>query len=297
MAVQRNTAPSRGASRQPEPTNKPVHPLIWMIGGLIVGAFAMSLLKLEPGNDAIQRDKNSAESDQPTPKAQQESAANKPKFEFYSLLSESKPNMVVPPAALPTPPNQAEIDAAKRAEAARAQAILDDKKPPVQLPTPAPTPVKVIVASAPVVAPAPVRVVAPPPPPVRVTPPPPPPVKVVAPTPPPVRVAPPPPPPPPRVVVAPPPVPVPAAVVKKEEKIQFFLQAGSFPERAKAESTRAQLLLSGQDARIESGQVSGKTWHRVVVGPFASRDQVTSAQRQLSNNGFNNMLLQQRISR
>ena len=86
----------------------------------------------------------------------------------------------------------------------------------------------------------------------------------------------------------------PAPVVKKETKTQFYLQAGSFTERSKADSVRAQLLLSGQNVQIESGQVADKTWHRVLVGPFVSREQLAGAQKQLANNGFHNLLLQQR---
>jgi cell division protein FtsN len=46
--------------------------------------------------------------------------------------------------------------------------------------------------------------------------------------------------------------------------------------------------------QIESGQVADKTWHRVLVGPFVSREQLAGAQKQLANNGFHNLLLQQR---
>src|SRR5699024_8164950 len=88
--------------------------------------------------------------------------------------------------------------------------------------------------------------------------------------------------------------PPPAPAVKKEAAMLFYLQAGSFSERSAAESVRAQLLLSGQQVHIEPGQVADKTWHRVLVGPFASREQLDVAQKQLASNGFNNLLLQQR---
>lgn len=222
MAARKKAAPKRGASRaQTAAAKKPVHPLIWVITGLIVGVFVMSLFKLDPGNDAIKREKPVAGSKKPVvqPKTETPVVVNKPKFEFYTLLSESE--VIVPIEALPEktppPPTKTEVDAAKKADAVRAQAILDGKTPP-------------------------------------------------------------------------------APVVKKEEKIQFYLQAGSFPDRAKAENVRAQLLLSGQNVHIEAGQVSDKTWHRVLVGPFVSREQLAVAQKQLASNGFNNLLLQQRKS-
>ncbi|MDY0250453.1 MAG: SPOR domain-containing protein [Pseudomonas sp.] len=220
MAARKKAAPKRGASRYNAPAKKPVHPLVWVITGLIVGVFVMSLFRLEPGNNAIKRDTSAAASKKPVVKPKKETPSNKPKFEFYTLLSESE--VIVPAEALPEktppPPSKTEIEAAKKADAARAQAILDGKTPP-------------------------------------------------------------------------------EPAVKKEAKTQFYLQAGSFPERSKAESVRAQLLLSGQDVHIESGQVADKTWHRVLVGPFVSREQLADAQKQLANNGFNNLLLQQRKGR
>jgi cell division protein FtsN len=79
-----------------------------------------------------------------------------------------------------------------------------------------------------------------------------------------------------------------------ESATRYFLQAGSFGNRDQAESARARLILLGQDARIESGQVGGKTWHRVVVGPFASRPQADSAQKQLGANGVSSVVQQRR---
>ncbi|MFT0211371.1 SPOR domain-containing protein [Pseudomonas sp. F1_0610] len=76
--------------------------------------------------------------------------------------------------------------------------------------------------------------------------------------------------------------------------VQYFLQAGSFPTHDQAQTVRAKLLMSGQNVRIEQGVVGNKTWHRVMVGPFSSQEQLKSAQSQLSANGFNNLLPQQR---
>ena len=153
--------------------------------------------------------------------------ASKPKFEFYTLLSESE--VIVPPEALPEKappaPSVAEIEAkqakakedARKAEAARAMAILEGKTPPPRPETP-----------------------------------------------------------------------------KAEPTTLYYLQAGSFPTRDKADSVRAQIILMGQKVRIEQGVVADKTWHRVLVGPYASQEQVKSAQKTLSSSGFNSLLLQQR---
>jgi cell division protein FtsN len=85
-----------------------------------------------------------------------------------------------------------------------------------------------------------------------------------------------------------PPVAKPAAVT------QFFLQAGSFRKKEDADKVRAQIILLGQTAGVESGTVKEETWYRVLVGPFSNREQLTIAQKQLAGGGFSNLLLQQR---
>lgn len=123
--------------------------------------------------------------------------------------------------------------------------------------------------------------------------------------------------PPPRLVAAPPvaapaskptpatattPAPTPSAAKATpptpakptETPSRFVLQAGSFASHDQAESARAKLLLLGQDARIESGKVGDKTWHRLVVGPFASRQQADGARKQLGANGVSSVVQQRR---
>lgn len=89
----------------------------------------------------------------------------------------------------------------------------------------------------------------------------------------------------------------PAEAAKAVPSTQFFLQAGSFRNQNDADKLRAQIILLGQNVQIESGKVREETWHRVLVGPYASREQLAAAQKQLAGNGFSNLLLQQRQSR
>ena len=111
--------------------------------------------------------------------------------------------------------------------------------------------------------------------------------EVVAPKP---RPAPPPPPPPPAKPAKP---PAPAAATT-----QYYLQAGSFRQRAEADRVRAQIILMGLDARLEDARLAnGETWHRVQVGPFTDQARVNQAEQTLSGNGFNNLLRQQRSIR
>lgn len=76
---------------------------------------------------------------------------------------------------------------------------------------------------------------------------------------------------------------------------RFFLQAGSFRQRAEADRVRAQILLLGLDVNLENARLDGgEVWYRVQVGPFQDRATVTKAQETLAGNGFENLLLQQR---
>ncbi|MHA6492200.1 SPOR domain-containing protein [Pseudomonas borbori] len=91
--------------------------------------------------------------------------------------------------------------------------------------------------------------------------------------------------------------PPPPVVAQGPVTSQFFLQAGSFRRREDADTLRAQIILLGQSVQVESGTVREETWHRVLVGPFASREQLGQAQKTLAGNGFSNLLLQQRQGR
>ena len=88
--------------------------------------------------------------------------------------------------------------------------------------------------------------------------------------------------------------PPPPVVAKGPVSSQFFLQAGSFRRKDDADSLRAQIILLGQNVKVESGTVREETWHRVLVGPFSTREQLGQAQKSLAASGFSNPLLQQR---
>ncbi|MET1081196.1 MAG: SPOR domain-containing protein [Pseudomonas sp.] len=93
------------------------------------------------------------------------------------------------------------------------------------------------------------------------------------------------------------PPPAPVVIAKAPVTTQFFLQAGSFRKQGDADKVRAQIILLGQNVQVESGKVREEVWYRVLVGPFASREQLSQAQKQLAGSGFSNLLLQQRQGR
>lgn len=81
------------------------------------------------------------------------------------------------------------------------------------------------------------------------------------------------------------------ATITPPAKMNFFLQAGSYPTQNGAEGIRAQILMLGQDAKLETATSNNRTWYRVLVGPFKTRDEASKAQRQLSANGLNQTLV------
>lgn len=75
---------------------------------------------------------------------------------------------------------------------------------------------------------------------------------------------------------------------------RYILQAGSSRNPADAERLRASLALQGMSAQVQPVSVNGETWHRIRVGPFASRTEADAAQRQLHGARINTMLLELR---
>lgn len=231
MATKKKAAPKRGASRYQAPAKKPVPGWIWLVCGLLIGGLLVTLANLEPGRDDIRRDRGetrASTTNKPT-QAPTTTPAQRPKYEFYTLLPESEvstPSNAQPaPVTTPTPAPVTPEQAAK-IDQARAEAALAGQVPP-----PAP------------------------------------------------------------------PVVQPAPAVKPEASApssQFYLQAGSFRQSTEADRVRAQILLLGQNARIEASKVNNDTWHRVMIGPFSSREQMNAAQRELAGSGFSNLLPQQR---
>lgn len=92
---------------------------------------------------------------------------------------------------------------------------------------------------------------------------------------------------------------IPVAIVsntaeEKEDPINYLLQAGSFQLHQDAQNRLAKVILLNMDASIVPGIVSGKTWHRVQVGPFSGRGSAENARDVLSSNNIDTIVLQMR---
>lgn len=86
----------------------------------------------------------------------------------------------------------------------------------------------------------------------------------------------------------------PGQATPAEPEESLFLQVGSFRAAQEADRRRAQIILLGLEAKVESVQANGDTWYRVQAGPFTSRDKLSKARNQLSAEGIESLLLKQK---
>ena len=63
----------------------------------------------------------------------------------------------------------------------------------------------------------------------------------------------------------------------------YALQVGSFRNLADANSHRARLILMGLDVFTQKHQDKDETWHRVLVGPINSADELSQARDRLAD--------------
>lgn len=78
----------------------------------------------------------------------------------------------------------------------------------------------------------------------------------------------------------------------------YYLQAGSFGSPAQADQLKGKLILQGLDITVHSSQAeSGKTWYKVVAGPYYSRSKMAAAQSRLINQGITPLVLRKKATK
>ncbi|MBB4864248.1 cell division protein FtsN [Pseudomonas nitritireducens] len=268
--AKKKPAPKRGASRYQAPAKKTSVPgWVWLVAGLAIGGFIMFLMKLEPGRNDVKREKPETAktvvgSNKPsgTVQPQQPAAPTgvKPKYDFYTLLPGSE--VAVPPDAVPPPAQAQKPQTPPTVVATKEEAEkIDTQRALAALSGQNPPPPAVVKPATATTTPATQVASA-----QKQT--------------------------PASDAAAAKPTPPPAVAAT-----QYYLQAGSFRKQTDADHLRAQIIMMGQNARVESGTVRDETWYRVMVGPYGDRTKASAAQKQLAGNGFSNLLLQQRQTR
>lgn len=66
----------------------------------------------------------------------------------------------------------------------------------------------------------------------------------------------------------------------------YVLLAGSYNDARAADEAKAKLALLGVVARVQAITINGKTWNRVMVGPYASASDTEATKKTLADNGI-----------
>jgi cell division protein FtsN len=70
-----------------------------------------------------------------------------------------------------------------------------------------------------------------------------------------------------------------------ESGTRYVLLAGSYAEAKAADEAKAKLALLGIVAKVQSITINGKTWNRVIVGPYPNASETETAKSTLADNG------------
>jgi cell division protein FtsN len=77
----------------------------------------------------------------------------------------------------------------------------------------------------------------------------------------------------------------PAPAPSTDANARYVLLAGSYGDAKTADEAKAKLAMLGIVAKVQSVSVNGKTWNRVMVGPYANASDTEAAQKTLADAG------------
>ncbi|HXD50671.1 MAG TPA: SPOR domain-containing protein [Burkholderiales bacterium] len=77
----------------------------------------------------------------------------------------------------------------------------------------------------------------------------------------------------------------PVSAAPAETGGRYVLLAGSYADPKAADEAKAKLALLGVVAKVQSITINGKTWNRVMVGPYANASDTEAAKKALADNG------------
>jgi cell division protein FtsN len=81
------------------------------------------------------------------------------------------------------------------------------------------------------------------------------------------------------------PAPAPAEAATAGEGARYVLLAGSYGDPKSADEAKARLALLGIVAKVQSITINGKTFNRVMVGPYSNASETETAKKTLADNG------------
>ena len=77
----------------------------------------------------------------------------------------------------------------------------------------------------------------------------------------------------------------PIATPPADANARYVLLAGSYGDAKTADEAKAKLAMLGIIAKVQTVSVNGKTWNRVMVGPYANASDTEAAQKTLADAG------------
>jgi cell division protein FtsN len=77
----------------------------------------------------------------------------------------------------------------------------------------------------------------------------------------------------------------PTPVTPADANARYVLLAGSYADSKSADEAKAKLAMLGIIAKVQSISINGKTWNRVMVGPYANASDTETAQKTLADAG------------
>lgn len=76
-----------------------------------------------------------------------------------------------------------------------------------------------------------------------------------------------------------------------ERTPSYILQVRSYPDPDSADARRAEIILNGLSADVVKTVEGGKTWYRVVSGPYDTQEAAVIAQQTLQHSGINSIVV------
>ena len=72
---------------------------------------------------------------------------------------------------------------------------------------------------------------------------------------------------------------------------EYILQVRSYDDPDAADARRAEIILNGLSADVVQSTEGGKTWYRVISGPYASQNAAVIAQQTLQHSGIDSIVV------
>ena len=87
-----------------------------------------------------------------------------------------------------------------------------------------------------------------------------------------------------------------ASIQASEPNISYILQVRSYPDPDSADARRAEIIMNGLSADVIQTEENGKTWFRVISGPYESQSAALQAQQTLQNSGIDSIVVKRGLN-